>query len=146
MHLFKSKTFLALLLSLICLISGLVIYANWRGEDLFLHSILIKIGLFDTLQFPNSWKALNWIPEWVKFSLPDGLLMLALGLTIASIWSFRWQNPSVVWYGIAWVSGFLFEILQIIETVPGTFDWLDMLFIFGGGVIPLLAFRNQKDK
>jgi hypothetical protein len=68
--------------------------------------------------------------------------MLSLGLLMAAIWNFKFHKASIFWYCCAWGMGLIYEILQIFSVVPGTFDWVDLVFILIGGLLPLVFFRK----
>lgn len=139
----NQKRGLALVFSLICLFFGLLIYANLRGENLILHSIMKNLGLFEILQIPASWLDSYDFPDWLIFALPDGLWMLSLVLVIGAIWHFKWNKTAIFWYSTALSFGLLYELFQNTQFVPGTFNWTDMVFIFIGGIVPIFFFWKQ---
>lgn len=107
-----------------------------------LHSLLKDIGIFESLQIPASWKSAFSFPDWLIFALPDGLWMFSLGLIIGAIWNFTWNSTSIFWYTCALCAGLLHELLQLTQVIPGVFDWMDMLFILCGGVLPMIWFKK----
>lgn len=61
------------------------------------------------------------------YNLPDGLWFLSGLLLIRAVWltNKKWW---VFYCGIFILIALLMEISQLIETVPGTFDLLDIVF------------------
>lgn len=75
------------------------------------------------------------LPEWLLYSLPDGLWLYAFLSAITYIWKDN-PYPLTIWV-ISIVSGTtLSEILQAFQILKGTFDWND-LSAYG---LALLAF------
>ncbi|MBK9980885.1 MAG: hypothetical protein IPP15_00430 [Saprospiraceae bacterium] len=105
------------------------------------HSIKIFFGEF----FDHS-----HIPQWIIYSLPGALWMLALMLCVMMIWDFKLDSRSLPWIIGAFCVGLLFEIGQGMHCIKGTFDVIDLLFILIGASIPVLftvlKFRFGKSK
>jgi hypothetical protein len=62
------------------------------------------------------------------YNLPDALWFLSGILFLRFLWfnSKKWQGIYILcFYGMA----VIFEISQLSENIPGTFDWLDLLFM-----------------
>jgi hypothetical protein len=62
------------------------------------------------------------------FNLPDALWFLSGILLLRFIWFYRYKEQNV--YIICFfLIGIVFEISQLSENIPGTFDWLDLFFM-----------------
>src|SRR6185503_21354011 len=117
MHNMKNPIFV-LLFTIICLASGVFIYAATRPDtvyinqwiDYFTHGNVIHFlrGIFQNISFP----------KWFIYSLPDGLWMFALTLVVLMIWDFKLNSKSIPWISIAMVTGILFDTLQLFHIGP----------------------------
>lgn len=76
------------------------------------------------------------MPNILKYSLSDGLWMLALSMTIILIWEFKACRSFYVMYSLSLLAALGFEIFQINQLIPGTFDPFDCIAILIGGGIP----------
>ena len=67
------------------------------------------------------------LPEWAKYSLPDGLWTFSYTLCIGCIWDFELRK---CWTYLILLFSIVItdEILQLFHYVPGSFDILDLLF------------------
>ena len=115
----KSRRLILILFVLVPLFLGLGIYL---------------IGRDNSIRIVN-WFDLKWsinIPDWINYNLPDALFSFALMSTIPIIWGDN--NP----YRRVWEIVFIIFLLSVEFAqlvVPGTFDYLDFLFILGAILI-----------
>jgi len=128
---------LVLLFIFMLLTGGVLIYSVTRSESIYLNQWLAhiangKVNLFLQGLFQNA-----QIPQWIIYSLPDALWMLALTLVMLLIWDFRLHKKSIPWIASAIVAGILFEIAQGFHIVRGTFDIVDLMFILVAAFIPI---------
>ena len=63
--------------------------------------------------------------NWLVYSLPDGLWMLAYVLLMGAIWNFHVKKSLLVTLPLA-VVAIGSELLQIPRWIPGTFDIVDL--------------------
>jgi hypothetical protein len=128
---------LSLILILLSLILGTLIYFVTRSDSVLLNHWLVQMddGRFIRL-FQNSISNAN-IPDWIIYSLPDALWMLAFMMTVLLIWDFQINSKSIQWVLLAGSAGVLYEIFQGINLIPGTFDFADLLFLIFGAVVPI---------
>lgn len=107
---------------------GACIYTFFRVDSLLIFYIyeLFQIdGLINVIRYDTmTWK----IPDFIKYSLPDGLWVYAFTNYMVSIW--KNENPS--WMKFIFLSSpFLFgiggELIQIIAPSIGTFDMGDLI-------------------
>jgi len=107
-------------------LAGSSIYLCFRSTD------LPMFRLFPHGELPQwacrlriSASGLN-VPEWFRFSLPDGLWLLAYLLIIDGIWGSRRSFMSLLFLTILPIAALMTEILQWAHIVPGVGDWMDM--------------------
>lgn len=123
----------------ISLLCGGLIYLFFRPESLLLFSWADHLGLSSslenirTLSLPLAPK----LGDWVLFSLPNGLWVISFALLALGVCGDKGQNAMLVlaWTSLLCLIAIASEALQYTGTVPGTFDWNDIL-AYG---LPLLA-------
>jgi len=65
--------------------------------------------------------------DLLRYNLPDALWFVSAVLFLRFIWFYKAKTQTAYitcFYGIA----FALETSQLSEKVPGTFDWMDLLF------------------
>lgn len=113
-------------LGLCSFLLGVIIYLLWRDESILCNKISVYIGLMDALQPLRSYVSGLNMPEWFRFSLPDGLWIIAYMFMIDAALPDR--NDKFIWISVIPLIGILSELLQWIDLFPGTFDFVDLLF------------------
>jgi len=115
-----------LIVSFLVFLAGLAIYIFFRSNNIILFNFFPKPSFLDNFPIPiaadNIWKYM------FLFNLPDGLWFLSGLLLIRAVWLInkKWQ---VVYSGIFVIIALTMEISQLSVKIPGTFDWLDILFM-----------------
>ncbi len=133
------------LLSILCLLDGTLIYSIARAPNLYLNQLVHRIFSDELISRLQSIFQNVHLPGWLIYSLPDALWMLALTLLILLVWNFRLNRISILWMCIAIISGVLIECLQAFHLIRGTFDPVDLAFIFVGAFIPIsISILNVK--
>jgi|SRR5687767_5744814 len=122
---------------------GAVIYFITRSENIYLNQWLSQFNNGKALFFFQHLFANSQLPDWIIYSLPDGLWMFGLVTIILLLWDFRLNKHSMLWIFLATCTGIFFEVFQALGFVRGSFDWTDLLFIVLAAVIPLLFARNK---
>lgn len=107
---------------LLPLVSGIAIYAFWRG-----------IGLLQTKPI-----MLTSVPAWVKYNLPDGLWFYALLSSLTFIWEGTSAINLVRWSFAALLLSLISEAAQAFGIIPGTFDWFDLVAYVVAGTFALI--------
>ncbi len=138
----RSVVLLSIILSLAI---GVFIYGITRTESIYLNQWLGQVGNGKVLDVLQGLVQNSQIPDWIIYSLPDALWMLALSWVILLIWDFKINSRSIPWISFAILFGGLLETLQGFHFVPGTFDMRDLLFMFIGAVLPV-SFTSIKIK
>ena len=130
--------------SFLTLLVGGLIYILFRTSTLKMFSWYETIGLGEltnvmrkmTFQFSDK------IPEWILFSLPDGLWIFSYVLML-----FIWQNSvsikNIFWISIIPILAIGSELGQLFGLVIGTFDIADLLFYIFGMTLPFILFTKS---
>lgn len=116
-----------IVIGLFLLYCGCCIYLLFRIETINLYQWCSKVGLFG---FVNSlrYTVFGWpVPDFVKYSLPDGLYCSAYILLMDAIWDKHNGFVKYFFLSIVPVMSIVIEILQYYEVVKGTFDIYDLL-------------------
>lgn len=96
---------------------GCGIYLYGRDTSQLMISTLIRVPTFiNKIIFPN----------WILYSLPDGLWLYSFLMWLIIIWKFKYSLQSCIWYSLLVGSSLLSEYLQKIGFLSGTFDWNDI--------------------
>jgi hypothetical protein len=66
------------------------------------------------------------IPGWIIYSLPDGLWIYALSMSLFLIWGNDYLKTSI-WVVIALLMAPSLEIMQYFHIIHGTFDCRDLI-------------------
>ena len=127
------------LLSLSTLISGMVIYLLFRDmNNMVLFTWIPKPQFLKTVLVPLQPSV---FANFVRYHLPDMLWFVSAVLFVRFIWFYKAKEQTVYilcFYGIALV----LEISQLSGKVPGTFDWLDLLFFGIGAFVEGLLYKK----
>jgi hypothetical protein len=144
---------------------------NWTGLHIFLCTIALTAGGMIYLLFrPNEVLFFRWmrtlefnclisyfrqislpiklhLPEWIVYSLPNGLWAFAYALLITRIWTGSKSGFRYFWIASIPVLVLGFEILQFIGTIPGTFCFQDIaLGIAGITIGSILGLKSNQPK
>jgi len=133
----KGKRLLLGLLSFLSLIIGMLIYFLFRDLNNMILFVWIPKPVFAVTVYHISPSVFSNI---LKFNLPDTLWFLSAILFLRFIWFYKTKIQKVYirfFYAIA----VIFEISQLSKKVPGTFDWMDLLFIGIGAFIEGLLYK-----
>jgi len=77
----------------------------------------------------------------LKYNIPDMLWFVSAILFLRFIWFYKLKEQTV--YIICfYIIGFVFEISQLSDKVPGTFDWLDLFFMSIGAFVESLLYKK----
>jgi hypothetical protein len=132
---------LNILLCLVALLSGGIIYVLFRSSEPVFFSWIRSAGLESWLSFVrNSSLSLNrFLPEWVIYSLPNGLWAFAYAMLITGIWAESKSRLKYFWMASIPVLVIGFEILQGTGIIPGTFCLYDIAFGTAGIISGVLS-------
>lgn len=81
------------------------------------------------------------LPEWVIYSLPDGLWTYSFTSFFVLHFTYEPLNKLKI-FALAFtpILSISFEVGQHFHVFPGTFDFVDLLFDFAGLFLPFLLF------
>ncbi len=118
-------------LSIIALLIGGTIYIFFRSDNLILFDWLYSIGIKNILSDIRtdflSYNRIN-IPNWAKYSLPDGLWIFSYMLLVNVINKEANDSMSkLIIYFLPSIA-IIWEFAQALHYVPGMFDYLDLVF------------------
>lgn len=132
---------IVIILSFITMAIGGAIYLLYRTSiPVFFHTI--NFAGFEKLVLELRQTTLSgslFFPNWIVYSLPNGLWAFAYAIIIITIW---WRNTSkqkYFWLVTIPVLVFGFEFLQLLGLRYGTFCWLDLLSGLIGILLALLV-------
>ena len=110
--------------ALIILLVGGMVYLLFRSTSLPMFDWVRNADMMNSIEKLGFNICL--IPAWMIYILPDGLWMFSYCLIIGSIWDFR---ISRCWFMLTLLLfvAIIFEFLQYIHVIPGTFDNLDII-------------------
>jgi hypothetical protein len=78
------------------------------------------------------------------YTLPDGLWLLSGILFIRAVWRGK-QKTSAIYALVFCLIAVLFEMFQLFEKVPGTFDVFDVVLMVSIAFIEGIIFRCSSD-
>jgi hypothetical protein len=126
------------LASLISLLIGMGIYLFFRNTNMLLFEWIPKLLFFKDVYIPTKQTVFTSI---LFFNLPDALWFLSGILFFRFLWFYKYKEQKV--YIICFfLMGIIFEISQLSEIVPGTFDWLDLFFMGITALLEGLLYKN----
>lgn len=121
----------------LAVVTGGAIYILFRPVEPLFFSWANEVGAGNMLsnirRFTLPLK--GYIPEWILFSLPNGLWAFAYVLILATIWSGSKSGLRYLWYATIPVLVLGYELLQLTEILTGTFCLLDFAFGLAGIII-----------
>ncbi len=128
-------------MGIIVFLMGSMIYFAFRTSELYMFRIFPNGDLPSwIIAIRNQLSSLH-VPEWIRYCLPDGLWLLSYMLIIDSIWNEEttWLHELFLW--ILPISAILTEFLQMELLIPGTGDWIDVIF-YVMGILTFLIYKN----
>ena len=111
-------------MALIILLVGGMVYLLFRSTSLPILDWVINADMMNYIE--RLGLNIFLIPAWMIYILPDGLWMFSYCLIIGCIWDFR---ISRCWFMLTLFLfvAILFEFLQYVHVIPGTFDNMDII-------------------
>ena len=111
------------------LLIGGLLYVCYRTQTLVMFNWFSKLNILETI---NSFRYYtlpqkNKIPNWVLYSLPDGLWIYSYTSCMLIIWRYKIMNNNLLWiFGLPTIA-LLSEIAQYFNILQGVFDPIDVL-------------------
>ncbi len=142
------------LTALLAVLTGGVIYILFRPVEPLFFNWIHDMGAGNILSGIRklSLPLQNHIPRWLIYSLPNGLWAFAYTLIIGTLWLGSQSQLRYFWFATIPVLVLGYELLQLINVLPGTFCLLDSSFgltgIFAGTylIFKLKNRRKQHDE
>jgi len=131
---------------------GTSIYLFARPKECLVLSLLDFLGLGKEISLirATTIPMSKSIPNWLIFSLPDGLWVLSYTCLILYIWNFNLNRKNIFWFVLLPILALGSEIMQSFHIISGTFDYFDIAAYIVGFLVPLIIFnidvkiRNEK--
>ena len=137
----KCKNIILLAIGIISLFIGGLIYLLFRTRNLIMF-LFIPSAISDW--FGKVSLFLDWnIPDWVNYSLPDGLFSISYICIMSALWSDNHKTKKV-WVLSLPISLILGELLQLFNLAPGTFDYIDLIFFSAPVIVTLILHIYEK--
>jgi hypothetical protein len=136
----KSKCFMA---SGIFLLTGMAVYFLFRNTNMLLFRWFPNMRWLNKVYFPlNSKKSV--LVSFFVYTLPDGLWLLSGIMFLRAVWR-RNHKISNVYALVFCLIAVLFEMFQLFEKVPGTFDVFDLILLVSIAFIEGIIFRYSSE-
>ena len=131
--------------SLAAFLAGSFIYISFRSTtlrmfrwfDMFGISRLIEGIRHFTLAFIGN------LPDWLVFSLPNGLWLFSYITLILYIWGNHISNKNIFWVALLPLIALFSEFGQLVNLIPGTYDAIDVVLYIVGLIMPILFFKSS---
>lgn len=135
---------LYIFISSLSLLFGGLIYILFRSSDFLFFRWIDGLGLSNWLRISreNTLSLSPFIPDWIIFSLPNGLWAFAYSLLISGIWSGSKSNLKYIWLISIPVLVLGFEFLQFSGIINGTFCIQDIAFGLAGIITGIITGRK----
>ena len=124
---------------IITLLIGGLIYVLFRTSSLLMFSWYKTIGLGGILKGLRK----STIPEWILFSLPDGLWIFSYVSLILLIWKNSVSLKNIFWILIIPILAIGSELGQFFGVLTGTFDLTDLMLYIFGMTLPFIFFKQS---
>lgn len=128
----------------ICFIAGACIYLLFRSREHLGFCIIDAIGLGTLADSIRQSVAGITPPDFVRYCLPDGLWSTAYILFTDHIHRDSPARQRILWASIIPVIGFVSELMQAADLLPGTFDIYDLI-VYVIPLIPYILIINHKN-
>ena len=131
--------------NILTLVLGGLIYVLFRTSSLKMFNWFEIIGLksLTTELRKLSFQFACKIPEWILFSLPDGLWIFSYVSSMLFIWKNSVTTKNIFWISIIPILAIISETGQYFGLLSGTFDSIDLLFYLFGMTLPFIVFTNS---
>ena len=134
-----------IILSILSILFGGFIYVAFRSDSIILFSWIDYIGfteLIDNLRL-KTLPYKDGVPDWVLYSLPDGLWLFSFSSAVMVIWEGEITRYSLILLLSMLILVISLEVLQCYNIIDGTFDIIDIIFFIFGAVLPVWVFKKN---
>lgn len=132
------------LIAVLPLLLGVLIYLLFRPGTVRVFQWLAFAGLQEPLALIRAYTMglLPLVPEWLVYSLPNGLWAFSYSFIITDYW---WKQANFLkyfWLLSVPAVGLGYEVMQFAGIIPGTFCYHDLLFCTAGITTGFLSAIN----
>lgn len=125
-------------LSCMCFLVGGLIYVTFRSETLVMFDWFHALGIDDLVSSLRDLGASFLpLPDWLLYSLPDGLWTLSYVLVMSALWDFDFHSHWKM-FGLIPFIAISSEFLQLLGLIHGSFDWMDLFAYCFATIIGLI--------
>jgi hypothetical protein len=123
---------------------GGLIYMFFRSKSLLMFTWFDNLGLNTMISYYRSSliKYSNIIPDWVLFSLPDGLWVYSFSSSLLLLWGNDFKISSF-WLFLPFLFGSGVEIMQKFDLVSGTFDIIDLIICLLASILSIIIVKPK---
>lgn len=123
------------------------IYVTYRHNSITMFKWLELLSLTDIVSTLREYLSptREFIPDWVVFSLPDGLWVYSFSSSFLIIWQDNFSS-AIPWLLFPLLLGAFAEILQYFTILSGTFDLVDFYFCLIAPFLSILIFKLKNKK
>ena len=126
------------LASLVSLVLGMLIYLFFRNTNMLIFAWIPQLDFLKDIYIPLEHSI---ITSMFLYNLPDALWFLSGIFFIRFLWFGKYKEQKVYLFCF-YIIGAVFEISQLSTNIPGTFDWLDLLFMGIAAFIEGVIYRK----
>jgi hypothetical protein len=120
--------------------SGIAIYVLFRNANMLLFEWFFKPAWLDAFYIPLDTKG-NVVLSFLIYNVPDGLWLLSGILFMRALWwkNEKWRKVYVIVFCLIAI---LFEIVQLFDNAPGTFDIVDLVLLVSIAFVEGIMFKR----
>ncbi|MFW6016946.1 MAG: hypothetical protein ACOCRK_10955 [bacterium] len=124
------------------IIIGALIYILFRTTTLLVFSWLKYLNLMNYITSIRLLFAdINNVPKWIIFSLPHALWAYSFMFTFLYIWIDKISKFKYFWFLLVIIMTLGGEIGQLLNFVPGTFDFYDLFLSLIACISPFIIVK-----
>jgi len=125
------------LASLVSLIMGMGTYLLFKNNNMLIFEWIPKLRIFKNIYIPIKQSIFTSI---LLYNFPDALWFLSGIFFLRFIWFYKIKEQNL-YLLCFYLIGAIFEISQLSNMIPGTFDFLDLLFMGIGAFVESLLYK-----
>lgn len=132
-------------IGILCFLIGASIYLLFRDSQILVFSVLDAVGLYQPLSVLRQELSGIILPEWVLFSLPDGLWTTAYILIMNHVAKDEPLIKRMLLIFVVPFIGVTSELMQAVGLMPGVFDFADFVCYLLPFLIWLFIFTKSQN-
>ena len=134
-----------LIISILLFFAGGSIYVLYRSLSLRMFFWFKELGVYHTILSIRDAFGFYKLPDWVVYSLPDGLWMSSYIILTAQLWHKNYSNEALALPLTLPLFVNVSELMQALGLFPGTFDINDIVCYDIPVIIYILKFVYEKN-